>query len=993
MSRTNRFATFSALGALLATGVAVTAEAQPRPPARLSVASTGEQANAGSRLLNISRTGRFVLFRSLASNLVAGDTNGVADLFVRDRDADVDDVLDEPGAAATVRVSIGTGGTQADRVCSDGWLSADGRFVLFATEASTLVPGDTNGVSDVFVRDRDTDADGVFDEPAATSTTRISEGTGGVQADAASFLLTLTPDGRHAFFTSAAANLSSIPVNGVHQIYRKDRASGVLTLVTSSINGVPAASPFPTNPHAFVSASDDGQVVAFVARADSFAAAEHGGAVFVRDLAVNTLLALPLVRDSLPTPPYGPRPQPGITPDGTMVFFTIEDFFGHGGTLSHSGTVHSFERRTGRERQVARGIGPRFAGESRYLVFPAFHGGVFCFGYDGLYRFDRVTGTTSILSRRQISDYSTSGSAKRALIRTLSQADCAGGGGSAPPLPTVYLIDEAFGGEPVAMPSPVRPGQMDDEGTHVVFESDEATIMPPGSDTNAVADVFAVDLESRLDQDSDALDDRWEAATGLSYTSAGSADGPSGDPDGDGLTNLQELQARSHPRGAHIRYLAEGADNAFFRTRIALANPDVNPVTVVLRFLADGGGTQSAFVTVPPRARRTLEAREVAGLPSQSFSIIVESDGQVAIDRTMSWDATGYGAHAERALAGASTTWFLAEGSTTGEFGLFYLLQNPGATPAMTTIRYLRPAGLAPIERTYVLPPQSRTTIPVNTQAPELASTDVSAAITADSPILVERSMYLTRGGQPFAAGHASAGVTSAATDWFLAEGATGPFFDLFLLIANPSATDATVDARYLLTGGEVLTKTYDVAANSRLTIYVDAEQFPGRGRALAHVAVSTTLTSTNAVPIVVERAMWFPGPEITPAFWSEAHNSPGSTSTATRWVLADGEDGGPANVRTFVLVANTSSFEGRVRVTPLTETGSGPSGIFVVPANSRTTIPVGDLAEGGARFGVLVESVETPTLAQLVVERAMYWDVDGVVWAAGTNVLGTPVP
>ena len=61
----------------------------------------------------------------------------------------------------------------------------------------------------------------------------------------------------------------------------------------------------------------------------------------------------------------------------------------------------------------------------------------------------------------------------------------------------------------------------------------------------------------------------------LDYTSAAGADGPAGDPDGDGLTNLQEQTAASHPRGSSQQFLAEGADNAFFRTRLGLANPGV----------------------------------------------------------------------------------------------------------------------------------------------------------------------------------------------------------------------------------------------------------------------------------------------------------------------------------------------------------------------------------------------------------------------------------
>jgi hypothetical protein len=321
---------------------------------------------------------------------------------------------------------------------------------------------------------------------------------------------------------------------------------------------------------------------------------------------------------------------------------------------------------------------------------------------------------------------------------------------------------------------------------------------------------------------------------------------------------------------------------------------------------------------------------------------------------------------------------------------------------ATATIRYLRPAPLAPIDRVYTLPAHSRTTVPVNTQAPELAATDVSAAITSTLPILVERAMYRTAGGQPFAAGHASAGVTAAATSWFLAEGATGDFFDLFVLIANPTVTDATVEIRYLLQGGTVLSKTYTVAAESRRTIYVDAETFPSLGQALANATVSCAITSTNAVPIVVERSMWFPGPAVSPAFWTEAHNSPGTTVTATRWVLADGESGGMRDTQTFVLIANTSSTPGRVRLTqlrdalaPIDPALATPITITLdLPPNSRTTVPLhADARFDDRRYGVLVESIDTGPLAQLVVERAMYWNAGGAVWAAGTNLLATPVP
>ena len=107
--------------------------------------------------------GRFVTFSSPAV-LCPGDTNGVVDIFVHDRDVSGDGVFDVPGDIATVRVSVSSSGTQANNTSDAHTISADGRHVAFYSTASNLVENDTNGSGDVFVRDRDTDDDGVFDE-------------------------------------------------------------------------------------------------------------------------------------------------------------------------------------------------------------------------------------------------------------------------------------------------------------------------------------------------------------------------------------------------------------------------------------------------------------------------------------------------------------------------------------------------------------------------------------------------------------------------------------------------------------------------------------------------------------------------------------------------------------------------------------------------------------------------------------------------------------
>ena len=109
----------------------------------------------------ISADGRFVAFRSDATNLVPGDTNGATDVFVRDRQT-----------GTTRRVSVGPGGAQGNGGSFMPAISADGRFVAFESSATNLVPGDTNDMEDMFVHDRQTG-----------TTRRVSVGPGGVQGN------------------------------------------------------------------------------------------------------------------------------------------------------------------------------------------------------------------------------------------------------------------------------------------------------------------------------------------------------------------------------------------------------------------------------------------------------------------------------------------------------------------------------------------------------------------------------------------------------------------------------------------------------------------------------------------------------------------------------------------------------------------------------------------------------------------------------------------
>ena len=183
---------------------------------RVSVASDGAQGNRYSYDPSISADGRYVAFYSYASNLVSGDTNGVYDVFVHDRQS-----------GQTTRVSVASDGAQGNNGSYyDPSISADGRYVAFDSSASNLVSGDTNGARDVFVHDRQ-----------GGGTTRVSVASDGAQGGTGSWNPSISADGRYVAFYSGASNLVSGDTNGTDDVFVHDGQTGQTTRISVASDG------------------------------------------------------------------------------------------------------------------------------------------------------------------------------------------------------------------------------------------------------------------------------------------------------------------------------------------------------------------------------------------------------------------------------------------------------------------------------------------------------------------------------------------------------------------------------------------------------------------------------------------------------------------------------------------------------------------------------------------------------------------------------------
>ena len=250
----------------------------------VTVASDGTQANGLSLFSAISDDGRYVAYESTADNLVSGDTNELKDIFVYDR-------IEK----TTKRINLAANGNQANGSSDLGDISDDGRYISYTSDASNLVPDDSNGQSDIFVYDLTTN-----------STQRINLANNGTQANGDSSSSSLSSDGRYIAYESTASNLVTNDTNGQSDIFVYDLLESTTERVDVNSDGIQS-----NGDSSAASISDDGRYVAFLSEANNLVSDNNAQFnIFLRDRTEQTTISLD--GDSFPT----------ISGNGQNVLFT-----------------------------------------------------------------------------------------------------------------------------------------------------------------------------------------------------------------------------------------------------------------------------------------------------------------------------------------------------------------------------------------------------------------------------------------------------------------------------------------------------------------------------------------------------------------------------------------------------------------------------------------------------------------------------------------------
>ncbi|NPV60939.1 MAG: hypothetical protein HPY75_14910 [Actinobacteria bacterium] len=773
-----------------------------------SANAAGEQGNGNSHVTSISADGRFVAFFSDSTNLVAPATSG-QQLFRKDM------------ATGEVRlVSANSSGEQGNAPSNVSSISADGRYVAFYSDATNLVSPPTAN-QQVFLKD------------LATGEVRlVSESLEGVAGNGSIYFFPdISLDGRFVFFTSDSTNLVAPATSGI-EVFRKDMATGEVRLVSANAAGAES-----NNHSGLPSCSGDGRYVSFSSDADNLLPGVPAGQVYRKDLVSGDIA---LVSSDVVGTPGDPvnffNYVSSISEDGRYVaLHSYATNLVAGGT---NGMTHVFRKDmatyemklVSTSAEGAQGSNhsylPSISRDGRYVAFYS-HADNLVPGVSGCHVF-----------RKELA----------APYRFYFAEGYTGAG----------FREYLCLGNPSNDPMDVRVTYLFGDGPPEVEISNVPGNSRVTKDVNSIA---GADRAVAIICEADAP---FIAERPMYFDYRGA------------WTGGHDAVGASAP--STTWYFAEGYTGPGFEEWVCVMNPWDTEAELTFRFQTQEEGEKTVEgVSLPAHSRSSFLVNQFLGYMSYQTSLALTSSLPVVAERPMYFDYGGTagrgwtGGHCVMGVPELSKRYYFAEGTTRDGFEEWLTLQNPWEETINVHVVYMLGTGET-VEKDYPVLGGRRSTVLVNDAVIGVGpERDVSVFLSCDSPFLAERPMYFAYPGTArwgWTGGHCVIGTPYPALDWFFAEGYTGDYFEQWLCMQNPNPEDAMVTITYYPEQGpHIVREPFTVKANSRSTVLVNMHAGTG-------LSVSAKVSSTQ--PVIVERPMYF---SYGSAGWTGGHDVVGYTA------------------------------------------------------------------------------------------------------------------
>ena len=945
---------------------------------RCSTDPSGAQGPNESANNAISSNGRYVVFASSSNNLVAGDINGYHEVFRKDLDT-----------GEIVLCATDSAGVQGNNYSNYPCVSPDGRYVAFEAESSNLVTGDTNGNSDIFRKDFVTG-----------ETVRCSTGSSGNQANSYSFNPSLSADGRYAAFRSYATNLVSIDTNVSYDVFRKDLNTGEVINCSTSTAGTQAQG-HSENP----GMDSTGRYVVFNSGASLASSYAGKNTVYVKDVATLVVSACSTTDTSVSGD--GNSVTPSISSGGTYVVFASQ-----ASNLVSDDT--NGKQDIFRKKPLVEPRYPRIT-----LITPYQAGTEALVTLNGI-EFEATRGDSqvffgSVPAEEYISwadnkiqvkaPPGIAGNVQVTVTNTLGLSNQVSYNAIAPTMTNLYPAIGSTGKEVKIQGSGF--GSMT-AGSSVDFGSVRADQFVSWSDTEikviapmvtssvvqvSVATALGVSGSRTYTIRAPELGGKVQnsRAIGTQFTFYG---GFFGETRGGSCVKLDNVLVEEYvswsdqyitvvvPSGVSgvvdvTVTTIGGTSNALNLNIIPVVGsiePDSCHIGDVIAIDGDGFGASIGDSKVV--FYDTEYGRGGIEIPASAYL----SWSQTHIEAKVpyldpEWEDVYFSINVEGQKSSGSHAnildWYycFAEGYTGAGFQEYICLGNANPYPAKVTIYYLLPDNYY-WDQELTVPANSRLTANVNAEVPDM---EVSAYVESDIEIAVERPMYFNY-GDGWTGGHDAVASPWISTDWFFAEGYTGPGFDEWVCVLNMSDTDANLTFHFQTAEEGEVVRTATLVAWARSSFKVNDLLGPG---------YSCSLWLESDQYVVAERSMYFDYTGMSNGHWEGGHCVMGLPGLCKEFYFAEGTT--RTGFEQWQTIQNPNDSDIEVTADYVMEAGQGDPvrREYTVGAGKRLTVFVP--GEVGMEKDL---SVKLASDDYFLAERPMYFQYSGA-WEGGHCVIG----